>query len=70
MNDISEKANQRIEELNSRENSLVSELSNLKSIPDDVSSEKLKIQKLIDENKDLMKKSLNNFVKLNRMQMK
>ena len=51
------KANQRIEELNSRENSLVSELSNLQSIPDDVSSEKLKIQKMIDENKKSYEKN-------------
>ncbi len=50
-NDISAKANQRIEELNSRQNALINELSNLQSVPDDVSSEKLKIQKLIDENK-------------------
>ena len=51
-NDISAKANQRIEELNSRQNTLIGELSNLQSVPEDVSSEKLKIQKLIDENKN------------------
>ena len=51
-NDISAKANQRIEELNSRQNSLIGELSNLQSVPEDVSSEKLKIQNLIDENKN------------------
>ena len=51
-NDISAKANQRIEELNSRQNTLINELSNLQSVPEDVSSEKLKIQKLIDENKN------------------
>ena len=51
-NDISAKANQRIEELNSRQSSLIGELSNLQSVPEDVSSEKLKIQKLIDENKN------------------
>ncbi len=50
-NDISEKANQRIVELNSRQKNLENELSNLQSIPDNVSSEKLNIQKLIDENK-------------------
>ena len=51
-NDISAKANQRIKELNSRQSSLIGELSNLQSVPEDVSSEKLKIQKLIDENKN------------------
>ena len=55
-NDISIKANQRIEELNSREGSLVNELSNLQSVPEDVSSEKIKIQKLIDENKSSYEK--------------
>ncbi len=52
-NDISIKANQRIEELNKREKSLNNELYNLQSIPDSVSSEKLKIQKMIDENKNI-----------------
>tara|TARA_B100000575_G_scaffold170741_1_gene136681 strand:+ start:1638 stop:4283 length:2646 start_codon:yes stop_codon:yes gene_type:complete len=50
-NEISLKAKQRIDELNSRENSLIKELSNLQSIPDDVSSEKINIQNMIDENK-------------------
>ena len=52
-NDISTKANQRIDELNAREKSLIEELSNLKSIPDNVSSEKLKIQSMIDQNKNI-----------------
>ena len=49
--DIAKKANQQIEELNSREKSLVDELSNLKSVPENVSSEKIKIQKIIENNK-------------------
>ena len=49
--DISVKAKQRIDELNSRENSLRKELSNLQSIPNNVSSQKIKIQSMIDENK-------------------
>ncbi len=52
-NDISDKANQRIEELNNREKSLIQELSNLKLVPDNVSNEKIKIQKLINANKDI-----------------
>ncbi len=52
-NDISSKANQRIEELNSREKMLVQELSNLKSVPDNVSTEKIKIQEMIVDNKNL-----------------
>ena len=55
-NEISEKANQRIEELKSREKTLVGELSNLKSVPKNVSNEKLKLQKLIDENKKVYEK--------------
>ncbi len=50
-NDISIKADQRIEELNSREKTLIEELSNLRSVPDDVSNEKIKIQNMIDDNK-------------------
>ena len=49
--DIAKKANQQIEELNSREKNLVDELSNLKSVPENVSSEKIKIQKIIENNK-------------------
>ncbi len=52
-NDISSKANQRIEELNSREKMLVQELSNLKSVPDNVSNEKIKIQEMIVDNKNI-----------------
>ncbi len=55
-NDISNKANQRIEELNSRQKTLVQELSNLKSIPDSVSNEKVKIQKMIYDNKNIYEK--------------
>ncbi len=50
-NDISEKAAQRIDELKSREGALKEELLNLKSIPTDVSNEKLKINRMIEENK-------------------
>ena len=49
--DIAKKASQQIEELKSREKSLVDELSNLKSVPENVSSEKIKIQKIIENNK-------------------
>ena len=52
-NEISLKAGQRIEELNLRETNLNDELSNLKLIPNDVSNEKLKIKKMIDENKSI-----------------
>ncbi len=51
-NDISTKANQRIEELNSRQKNLNDELNNLKSIPENVSNKKIQIKKMIDENKD------------------
>ncbi len=54
--DISEKANQRIEELNSREKTLEEELSNLKLVPDDVSNEKINLQKKINENKNVYDK--------------
>ena len=52
-NDISIKANQRIEELNSREISLENELSILRTVPDNVSNQKIEIQKMIDENKKI-----------------
>ena len=55
-NDISEKARQRIDELNKRENVLKDELSNLKSVPSNVSNEKLKIQDLINKNKEIYAK--------------
>ena len=55
-NDISEKASQRIDELNNRENVLKDELSNLKSVPSNVSNEKLKIQDLINKNKEIYAK--------------
>ncbi len=54
--DISEKANQRIEELNSREKTLEEELSNLKLVPNDVSNEKINLQKKINENKNVYDK--------------
>ncbi len=50
-NDISLKASQQIQELNSREKMLEEELTNLKSVPDNVSLEQVKIQKMIDSNK-------------------
>ncbi len=52
-NDISTKAGQRIEELNSRKNALTEELSNLKTVPSNVSNEKIKIQNMIEKNKDI-----------------
>ena len=52
-NEISIKASQRIEELNSREKTLVQDLSNLESVPSNVSNEKVKIQKMIDDNKNI-----------------
>ncbi len=52
-NDISIKANQRIEELNNREKTLSNELMDLKSVPSNVSSEKIKIQSLINQNKEI-----------------
>ena len=51
--DISDKANQRIEELESREKTLIEELSNLKSIPSNVSNQKIQIQNLIQDNKSI-----------------
>ncbi len=55
-NDISSKAKQRLEELNSREKKLIEELSNLRSLPNNISGEKLKIQKTIEENKIIYEK--------------
>ncbi len=55
-NDISNKARQRIEELHSREKILLEELTNLNSVPENVSSEKLKIQKMINDNKNVYEK--------------
>tara|TARA_B100001287_G_C22680114_1_gene529851 strand:- start:238 stop:2883 length:2646 start_codon:yes stop_codon:yes gene_type:complete len=52
-NEIFNKANQRIEELNTREKNLIQELSNLESVPNNVSNEKIKIQQMIDKNKDI-----------------
>ena len=51
--DIATKANQRMEELNSREKTLVQEMSDLQSVPNNVSNEKLKIQEMIDKNKNV-----------------
>ncbi len=58
-NDISTKANQRIEELNSREKSLIDELSSLRSVPDNVSNKKAEIQKMIEDNKIIYEKIAN-----------
>ncbi len=58
-NEISFKANQRIEELNTREKNLINDLSNLKSIPNNISSEKIRIQNDIKENKTIYEKIAN-----------
>ena len=42
-----------MEELNSREKTLVQEMSDLQSVPNNVSNEKLKIQEMIDKNKNV-----------------
>ena len=65
--DISEKASQRIDELNNRENVLKDELSNLKSVPSNVSNEKLKIQDLINKNKEIYAKIADELDKLNKI---
>ena len=57
--EILQKAEQRIEELKSRENTLEQELLGLRSVPTDVSNEKIKIQKLIDEYKITYEKIAN-----------
>ncbi len=58
-NDISVKANQRIDELNSREKNLIEELSHFKSIPNNITNEKDKIQNIIKENKNIYEKIAN-----------
>ncbi len=50
--DILNKANQRIDELKVREESLRNELSTLRSMPNTITSEKKRLQALIDENKE------------------
>ena len=57
--DISKKANQRMEELRKREKTLELDLSNLKSVPNDVSNQKLQIQNKIEENKKNYEKIAN-----------
>ncbi len=58
--DIMNKAQQTLDELKDRENNLISALSNLRSIPDNISSEKIRLQKLIDNNKIDYEKIANN----------
>jgi len=45
------KAQQRLDELKDREKNLTNALLNLRSVPDNITSEKIRLQKLIDENK-------------------
>ena len=49
--DISKKAQQRLEELKEREIKLNNDLLELRSMPNTISSEKTRLQKLIDDNK-------------------
>ena len=49
--EIMHKAQQRLEELKDREKNLTTALSNLRSVPENITSEKIRLQKLIDENK-------------------
>ncbi len=49
--DILTKAQQTIDELKERENNLSDALSNLRSVPNNITTEKIRLQKLIDENK-------------------
>jgi len=49
--DILAKAQNTIDELKERDNNLLNALSNLRSIPNNINSEKIRLQKLIDENK-------------------
>ncbi len=49
--DITIKAQQRLDELKDREIKLNNEISELKSMPNTISSEKMRLQKLIEENK-------------------
>ena len=50
-NDISERAKQRIEELNERQKNLNQELDNLQTMPSNISEKKVKIQRVISNNK-------------------
>jgi len=50
-NEIMNKAQQRLDELKDREKNLTTALSNLRSVPENITSEKIRLQKLIDENK-------------------
>ena len=49
--DILTKAQQRIDELKERESNLTNALSNLRSVPNNITLEKIRLQKLINENK-------------------
>ena len=49
--EIFNKAQQGIDELKQREKNLTTALSNLRSVPNNITSEKIRLQKLIDENK-------------------
>jgi len=57
--DIMIKAQQRLDELNEREDNLTKALSNLRTIPNNINSEKIRLQKLIDENKIAYEKIAN-----------
>jgi len=57
--DILTKAQQRIDELRERESNLTNALSNLRSVPNNITSEKIRLQKLIDENKSSYDKIAN-----------
>jgi len=57
--EIQNKAQQRIEEINNREQNLIKELTKFRSMPNQITSEKLRLQKLIDENKDNYNKIAN-----------
>ena len=53
------KAQQRIDELKERESNLTNALSNLRSVPNNITLEKIRLQKLIDENKSAYDKIAN-----------
>ena len=57
--DIFTKAQQRIDELKERESNLTDALSNLRSVPNNITLEKIRLQKLIDENKSTYDKIAN-----------
>ena len=57
--DIFDKAKKTLDELKERENNSVNALSNLRSVPQNISTEKLRLQKLIDQNKSSYDKVAN-----------